>query len=122
MLKLHNFFISCFCCHIFVILPFYILFVNYQIFQIIIELLLKFVYIFVRRPRLGSHLPKIIGTGVLFFILASTEAYLRVTRAKSDPSRLLFVASVPLALLDSFICWWIFSSLIQTTRTLRLRR
>lgn len=32
------------------------------------------------------------------------------------------MASIPLAVLDSAICWWIFTSLVQTTRTLRLRR
>lgn len=32
------------------------------------------------------------------------------------------MADIPLAVLDSIICWWIFSSLVQTMRTLRLRR
>lgn len=32
------------------------------------------------------------------------------------------MAGIPLAILDSIICWWVFSSLVQTTRTLRLRR
>ena len=29
---------------------------------------------------------------------------------------------IPLALLDAAICWWVFTALVQTTRTLRLRR
>jgi hypothetical protein len=32
------------------------------------------------------------------------------------------MAGIPLAVLDSVICWWVFSSLVQTTRILRLRR
>lgn len=32
------------------------------------------------------------------------------------------LAVIPLALLDSLICWWVFSALVATTRTLRLRR
>ena len=41
---------------------------------------------------------------------------------KSDPGRQQLIASVPLAVLDASICWWIFMSLVQTTRTLRIRR
>ena len=29
---------------------------------------------------------------------------------------------IPLAVIDAGICWWVFSSLVQTMRTLRLRR
>ena len=32
------------------------------------------------------------------------------------------IAAVPLAVLDAAICWWIFSSLTEVMRTLRLRR
>lgn len=55
-------------------------------------------------------------------MLASFEAYPRVMKPPNDPSGILIMASIPLALLDSFICWWIFANLVQTTRTLRLRR
>ena len=41
---------------------------------------------------------------------------------KSDPGRQQLIASIPLAVLDASICWWIFMSLVQTTRTLRIRR
>lgn len=74
------------------------------------------------KPTLGSHLSRILFVGFIYFLLASTEAYLRVVKSKNDPSNYLLLASIPLALLNSFICWWIFSSLVQTTRTLRLRR
>lgn len=74
------------------------------------------------RPRLGPMLHRLVGTGAVYFILAVVESYIRVMHPKNDPSNQLFIASIPLALLDSIICWWIFTALIQTTRTLRLRR
>lgn len=74
------------------------------------------------RPRLGPMLHRVVGTGVLYFTLAAIESYLRVMHPKNDPSNQTLVASIPLAVLDSAICWWIFTSLVQTTRTLRLRR
>ncbi|XP_044253971.1 transmembrane protein 87A [Tribolium madens] len=74
------------------------------------------------KPRLGSTLHRVVGVGFLYFFLAASEAYLRIMRPKNDQSRDLLVASVPLAVLDSAICWWIFSALVNTTRTLRLRR
>lgn len=66
-------------------------------------------------------LHRVVGVGTLYFVLACVESYLRITNVKSDRSELL-VASIPLAVLDTGICWWIFTSLVQTTRTLRLRR
>ncbi|XP_030384289.1 transmembrane protein 87A [Scaptodrosophila lebanonensis] len=73
------------------------------------------------KPRLGPMLHRVVGVGLLYFILACIESYLRITNVKSERSELL-VASIPLAVLDTGICWWIFTSLVQTTRTLRLRR
>lgn len=74
------------------------------------------------KPRLGPMLHRVVGTGALYFVLACVESYLRVEHVKNDPSNQNLVASIPLAVLDSAICWWIFTSLVQTTRTLRLRR
>lgn len=74
------------------------------------------------KPRLGSALHRVVGVGLLYFFLAASESYLRVTHPKNDQSKDLLVASVPLAVLDSAICWWIFNALVNTTRTLRLRR
>ncbi|CAB0001063.1 unnamed protein product [Nesidiocoris tenuis] len=74
------------------------------------------------KPRLGPMLHRVVGVGVLYFLLAITESYLRVYRPKNEPTNQFVLATVPLAVLDSAICWWIFISLSQTTRTLRLRR
>ncbi|XP_017784365.1 PREDICTED: transmembrane protein 87A [Nicrophorus vespilloides] len=74
------------------------------------------------KPRLGAALHRVVGVGMLYFFLAASESYLRVTRPKNDQNKDVLVASVPLAVLDSAICWWIFSALVNTMRTLRLRR
>jgi len=74
------------------------------------------------KPRLGPILHRVVGIGGLYFILASVESSLRVIHPKNDPSNKTLLAAVPLAVIDASICWWVFSALIQTTRTLRLRR
>ncbi|CAH0388076.1 unnamed protein product [Bemisia tabaci] len=74
------------------------------------------------KPRLGPVLHQVLGVGALYFIFASVEAYVRVTSLYHDMSKAMYFASIPLAILDSSICWWIFTSLVQTTRVLRLRR
>ena len=68
-------------------------------------LFLFFYYNF--RPRLGPMLHRVVGVGVLYFILASVEGSLRVINPKNDPSSQALLASVPLAVLDAAICWWI---------------
>ncbi|CAG2121887.1 unnamed protein product, partial [Medioppia subpectinata] len=65
---------------------------------------------------------RVVCVGSLYFILGSLEAVLRIYKPKNDPTNQTLMAGVPLAVLDSVICWWVFSSLVQTTRTLRLRR
>jgi len=74
------------------------------------------------KPRLGPILHRVVGIGGLYFLLASIESTLRVIHPKNDPSNKTLLAAVPLAVIDASICWWVFSALIQTTRTLRLRR
>jgi len=74
------------------------------------------------KPRLGQTLHRIVGIGLLYFVIASTEAVLRVIKPKNDLSSGTMLAGIPLAVIDSSICWWVFSALVQTTRTLRLRR
>ncbi|GAB1601488.1 transmembrane protein 87A-like [Argonauta hians] len=74
------------------------------------------------KPRLGLTFHKVLCVGMLYFILASIESCLRALKSKTDQSKELMLANVPLAVVDAAICWWIFSGLVQTTRTLRLRR
>ncbi|XP_075419254.1 transmembrane protein 87B isoform X2 [Tenrec ecaudatus] len=72
------------------------------------------------KPRLGTVMHRVIGLGLLYFIFAVIEGVMRVLGAKD--SDLALLASLPLSLLDSALCWWIFISLAQTMKTLRLRK
>ncbi|XP_060781348.1 transmembrane protein 87A isoform X2 [Neoarius graeffei] len=72
------------------------------------------------KPRLGTVMHRVVGLGVLYFAFAAIEGILRITGAKD--SDLALLANIPLALLDSSLCWWIFVSLAQTIKTLKLRR
>ncbi|XP_071790690.1 transmembrane protein 87B-like [Asterias amurensis] len=72
----------------------------------------------ITRPRLGRDLHWLMGAGMMYFILSSIEACLRVKGSEDHA----LIAILPLAVLDAVICWWVFKSLVDTTRTLRLRR
>ncbi|XP_062422648.1 transmembrane protein 87A isoform X1 [Pungitius pungitius] len=72
------------------------------------------------KPRLGQVMHRVVGLGILYFSFASIEGVLRITGAKD--SDLALLANIPLALLDSSLCWWIFVSLAQTIKTLKLRK
>ncbi|XP_056403173.1 transmembrane protein 87A isoform X2 [Hyla sarda] len=71
------------------------------------------------KPRLGATLHKVVMAGVLYLLFSGMEGVLRVTGAQSDLSSLAFI---PLAFLDTALCWWIFISLTQTMKLLTLRR
>lgn len=76
-------------------------------------------------------LQRVVGLGVMWGGCAALEAWLRVTNRgqisnKNDDSGAnsgnALLAGAPMALFDAAICWWVFASLLNTTRTLRLRR
>ncbi|XP_018088886.1 transmembrane protein 87A isoform X2 [Xenopus laevis] len=71
------------------------------------------------KPRLGATLHKVVMAGALYLLFSAIEGVLRVTGAQSDLASLAFI---PLAFLDTALCWWIFISLTQTMKLLRLRR
>uniref|UniRef100_J3S5B9 Transmembrane protein 87A n=1 Tax=Crotalus adamanteus TaxID=8729 RepID=J3S5B9_CROAD len=71
------------------------------------------------KPRLGVTLHKVIAAGVLYLLFSGVEGVLRVTGAQNDLASLAFI---PLAFLDTALCWWIFISLTQTMKLLKLRR
>ncbi|XP_008838575.1 transmembrane protein 87B isoform X2 [Nannospalax galili] len=72
------------------------------------------------KPRLGTVMHRVTGLGLLYFIFAAIEGVMRIIGA--NDSDLVLLASLPLSLLDSGLCWWIFISLAQTMKTLRLRK
>ncbi|XP_026565448.1 transmembrane protein 87A isoform X2 [Pseudonaja textilis] len=71
------------------------------------------------KPRLGVTLHKVIAAGALYLLFSGMEGVLRVTGAQNDLASLAFI---PLAFLDTALCWWIFISLTQTMKLLKLRR
>jgi hypothetical protein len=72
------------------------------------------------KPRLGQMLHKVIAAGTLYFILGSIEGCIRVRDERLSKTKMY--ALIPLTVLDVSLCWWVFSSLVQTTRTLRIRK
>ena len=68
-------------------------------------------------------LHRVIAAGILYFLFSSAEAIIRSPTPSHDPeNKMLTFIFIPLAVIDSVICWWIFISLLQTMKTLRLRR
>lgn len=80
----------------------------------------------ITKSRLGDEVNvRISVISILYFVMASIESYLRLIQSQdsdNDESKQLILAAIPLALIDSLICWWIFTSLITTIRALKLRR
>ncbi|KAM6428414.1 transmembrane protein 87A-like [Liasis olivaceus] len=59
------------------------------------------------KPRLGALLNRVVGVGMMYLIFSIIEGVLRVKSAQDD---LVLLAAIPLALLDSALCWWISSA------------
>ncbi|KAL2099304.1 hypothetical protein ACEWY4_005784 [Coilia grayii] len=72
------------------------------------------------RPRLGTTVHRLVAVGLLYLLFSSVEGVLRVTGSFYGTVALL--ANISLSLIDSCVMWWIYISLSQTTRLLKLRR
>ncbi|KAM6960887.1 transmembrane protein 87A-like [Aplochiton taeniatus] len=72
------------------------------------------------KPRLGTTVHRLAAVGILYLVFSSVEGVLRVTGGFYGTVAL--VANLSLSLIDSCVMWWIFISLSQTTRLLKLRR
>ncbi|XP_035465562.1 transmembrane protein 87A [Scophthalmus maximus] len=72
------------------------------------------------KPRLGTTVHRLVVVGLLYLLFSSVEGVLRVTGGFYGTVAL--VANLGLSLIDSCVMWWIFISLSQTTRLLKLRR
>ncbi|XP_074872737.1 transmembrane protein 87A-like isoform X2 [Carettochelys insculpta] len=71
------------------------------------------------KPRLGALLNRVVGVGLMYLVFSIIEGVLRVKSAQDD---LVLLAAIPLAMLDSALCWWVLISLVQTMKLLKLRR
>ncbi|XP_059496994.1 transmembrane protein 87A-like [Stegostoma tigrinum] len=72
------------------------------------------------KPRLGTTSSQVIGIGLLYLLFSSVEGVLRVAVEHSTAA--MTICEISLALIDSCIVWWIFVSLSQTMKQLKLRR
>ncbi|CAF4070348.1 unnamed protein product, partial [Rotaria magnacalcarata] len=73
------------------------------------------------KPRLGPLKQKLIAMGILYFGIATTEAILRINTKHDETNNKILISRIPLAVIDALMYYWIFTSLVATTRALRLR-
>ena len=74
------------------------------------------------KPRLGPLKQKVFAMGLLYFCIATTEALLRINTKNDETNNKILISRIPLAVIDATIYYWIFTGLVTTTRTLRLRK
>ncbi|XP_074253140.1 transmembrane protein 87B isoform X1 [Saimiri boliviensis] len=72
------------------------------------------------KPRLGTVMHRVIGLGLLYLIFAAVEGVMRVIGGSNHLA--VVVGDIILAVIDSIFVWFIFISLAQTMKTLRLRK
>ncbi|XP_004686050.1 PREDICTED: transmembrane protein 87B isoform X1 [Condylura cristata] len=72
------------------------------------------------KPRLGTVMHRVIGLGLLYFIFAAVEGVMRVVGGSNHLA--VVFGDIILAVIDSIFVWFIFISLAQTMKTLRLRK
>ncbi|XP_011482956.1 transmembrane protein 87B isoform X2 [Oryzias latipes] len=72
------------------------------------------------KPRLGTVMHRVVGLGVLYFGFACVEGVLRITGGRDNGPALM--TAIVLAVFESCALWFIFVSLAQTIKTLKLRR
>ncbi|XP_060131047.1 transmembrane protein 87A isoform X1 [Zootoca vivipara] len=72
------------------------------------------------KPRLGVTLHKVVVAGALYLLFSGMEGVLRVTGSFHGVTAV--VANFGLSIIDSCIIYWIFISLTQTMKLLKLRR
>ncbi|XP_024910850.1 transmembrane protein 87A isoform X2 [Cynoglossus semilaevis] len=74
------------------------------------------------KPRLGALLHRVVGVGMLYLMFSVIEGTLRVNTDRGDNTHTRVLCDIVLAFTDSCIVWWIFVSLAQTMKLLKLRR
>ncbi|KAG2457474.1 transmembrane protein 87A-like isoform X1 [Polypterus senegalus] len=72
------------------------------------------------KPRLGTTVHRLVAVGLLYLLFSSVEGVLRVT--ENFYGTVALIANLSLSLIDSCVMWWIFMSLSQTIKLLKLRR
>ncbi|KAF8354247.1 hypothetical protein PRIPAC_95870 [Pristionchus pacificus] len=74
------------------------------------------------KPRLGETLSKVSIVGVIYFTFCAIEGLARVSKNHVEAAKQKQFAALPLVIVEMSIFYWIFTSLVGTMRTLKLRR
>ncbi|CAF3542068.1 unnamed protein product, partial [Rotaria sp. Silwood1] len=74
------------------------------------------------KTHLGSLKLKLIFMGLLYFVVATIEALLRLNTKNDETNNKVLISRIPLAIIDIIIYYWIFTGLIATKRILYLRQ
>ncbi|XP_056296436.1 transmembrane protein 87A-like [Pseudoliparis swirei] len=74
------------------------------------------------KPRLGALLHRVVGVALLYLSFSIIEGMLQVNADRGHYTSSRIVCDIALAFIDSCIVWWIFVSLAQTMKLLKLRR
>ncbi|GMR60459.1 hypothetical protein PMAYCL1PPCAC_30654 [Pristionchus mayeri] len=74
------------------------------------------------KPRLGETLSKVSIVGVIYFTFCAIEGLARVSKNHVEAAKQKQFAALPLVIVEMSIFYWIFTSLVSTMRTLKLRR
>ncbi|KAK1900594.1 Transmembrane protein 87A [Dissostichus eleginoides] len=74
------------------------------------------------KPRLGALLHRVVAVGMLYLIVSIIGGILKVNADRGDNIRPTLLCEIVMAFTDSCIVWWIFVSLAQTMKLLKLRR
>ncbi|CAF2135106.1 unnamed protein product, partial [Rotaria magnacalcarata] len=69
--------------------------------------------------RLGLLKQKVLAMGLLYFLIAATEAILRLNTKNDEENNRVLISRITLAVIDAAIYYWIFTGVVATTRTLR---
>jgi Lung seven transmembrane receptor len=74
------------------------------------------------KSRLDPLKAKVLRLGLIYFGIATTETLLRLNTKDNEANTKVLVSRIALAVIDLTIQFWIFTGLVKTTRTLRLKK
>ncbi|GMT36853.1 hypothetical protein PFISCL1PPCAC_28150 [Pristionchus fissidentatus] len=74
------------------------------------------------KPRLGQTLGQVSVVGMTYFTFCAIEGLARVSKNHVEAAKQKQFAALPLVIVEMSIFYWIFTSLVSTMRTLKLRR
>lgn len=75
------------------------------------------------KPRLGNQLQRVAALAFLFLCFSCSDEFQKNSKNRGyNFGNKDLITAIPLAIIDALFCWWIFTSLLATMKTLRIRR